>query len=161
MSHQPSTLTASAARPRLPQAVLSTRIAIDAAPAQVWPLLADPARHLDWNPELRHIQGRFVQGEAFTMTLGPAGKRGITFRPVVLSRQPDRELVWRGHLWLRGLFDGVHSLRLVPRSDGGTVFVNEERFSGLLVAMVDIERFRPAFDAANAGLKRLAEGQAP
>lgn len=150
-----------ALRPRLPRASLSTSIAIPAPVDVVWHLVADPAAHLAWNPNLRGIEGSFATGRRFRMTLGAAGKGTITFRPRVLSRQENDHLTWRGRLWLPFLFDGTHSLRVAPDGKGGTVFTNEERFSGLLLAVIDVGRFRPDFDAANRGLKRLAEAQTP
>lgn len=143
----------------LPRARLETRIAIAAPPETVWPLIADPAAHLVWNPTLRRMEGRLEEGATFTMSLGAEGAKPMTFRPVVLRRDEGRRITWRGRLWVPGLFDGIHTLRLEPDGKGGTVFVNEEDFVGLLLLVMGVGQFRPDFEAANAGLKRLAEGQ--
>ena len=146
---------------RLPVARLSTRIAIDAPPETVWPLIADPAGHLRWNPNLRRMEGRLEEGARFVMALGAPGARPMTFSPRVLERREGRALVWLGRLWLPGIFDGRHSLRVEPDGRGGSVFVNEEDFRGILLWVMDVARFRPDFEVANAGLKRVAEGQTP
>lgn len=148
------------ARFRLPRAQLSTRIAIAAPPATVWALISDPAAHLRWNPDLRRMEGRFEVGETFLMSLGAEGARPMTFRPTLLSRHEGHSLTWRGRLWMPGIFDGTHTLRVEPDGRGGSLFFNEESFSGVLLAVMGVERFRPDFLAANEGLKRLAEGQA-
>jgi len=145
----------------LPKAQLSTRIAIAAPPATVWALIADPAAHLLWNPNLRRMEGRLEMGETFLMSLGAVGKRPMTFRPTVLSRREGHHVTWRGRLMMPGIFDGTHTLRVEPDGQGGSVFFNEESFSGLLLSVMGVEQFRPDFLAANAGLKRLAEGQTP
>lgn len=144
---------------RLPKAALSTRIAIAAPPSAVWALISDPAAHLRWNPNLRRMEGRLEEGATFLMSLGAEGKRPMTFRPTVLSRREGHHITWRGRLLMPGIFDGTHTLRVESDGQGGSVFFNEERFSGLLLALMGVEQFRPDFDAANAGLKRLAEGQ--
>ncbi len=142
-----------------PRRHLRTEILIDAAPKDVWSLIADPARHRDWNPNLHRMTGRLAKGEVFTMTLGAAGKRPMTFHPRVLDRAEGSHITWRGRLWFPGIFDGTHSLRIEPLGPRQTRFVNEEGFVGLLLWVMDTDQFRPDFEAANAGLKRLAEDQ--
>ena len=148
------------ALPLLPKAQISTRIAIDAPPATVWALISDPAAHLRWNPNMRRMEGRLEAGETFLMSLGAEGKRPMTFRPTVLSRREGHHVTWRGRLWMPGIFDGTHTLRVEPDGQGGSVFYNEESFSGLLLSVMGVEQFHPDFLAANEGMKRLAEGQA-
>ncbi|MEN9408856.1 MAG: hypothetical protein RL216_830 [Pseudomonadota bacterium] len=145
---------------RLPKARISTHVAIAAPPSAVWALIVDPAAHLLWNPNMRRMEGRLQEGETFLMSLGAEGKRPMTFRPKVLSRREGHHVTWRGRLLMPGLFDGTHTLRVKPDGQGGSLFFNEESFSGLLLAVMGVEQFRPDFEAANAGLKRLAEGQA-
>ncbi|MFN7003616.1 MAG: SRPBCC domain-containing protein, partial [Roseinatronobacter sp.] len=62
-------------------------------------------------------------------------------------------------LGLPRLFDGEHYFLLFAE-DGGTRLVHGERFHGLLLWFVDVQQFRPGFEAANEGLKARAEQQA-
>lgn len=142
-----------------PRRLLRTDILIDAPAEAVWPLIADPARHGAWNPNLRRMTGRLMPGEVFTMSLGAPGVRAITFHPRVLERVEGSHVIWRGRLWLPRIFDGTHCLRVEAIGPDQTRFVNEESFTGLLLWAMDTERFRPDFEAANAGLKQVAEGQ--
>ena len=144
---------------RLPRSDLRTSIAIAAPPSVVWPLIADPAAHLMWNPALQRMQGSFRAGERFTMTLALDGGHRMTLRPRVLSRQEGHHITWRGRVLLPGLMDGTHSLRVEPDGQGGSHFFNEESFSGLLLRWINPESFRSGFDRANEGLRRLAEAQ--
>ena len=142
-----------------PRRHLRTEIVINAPAAEIWPLIADPARHLDWNPNLHRITGSLAQGAVFSMTLGAPGARPITFHPLVLDRVEGSHVTWRGRLWMPGLFDGTHTLRVEPLGPHETRFVNEEGFAGLLLWVIKPVQFRPDFEAANAGLKRVSEVQ--
>lgn len=142
-----------------PRRHLRTEIIINAPAAKIWPLIADPARHLDWNPNLHQMTGSLMQGAVFSMTLGAPGQRPMTFHPRVLDRAEGSHIKWRGRLWMPGVFDGTHTLRVEPLGPDQTRFVNEEGFAGLLLWVMKTEQFRPDFDAANGGLKRLAEDQ--
>jgi hypothetical protein len=78
----------------------------------------------------------------------------------VLGLQPNRELRWKGKLFLPGLFDGEHYFKLEARPGGGTTFHQGETFGGLLVPL-----FRRSLDGAtkqgfvamNEAVKREAE----
>ena len=60
----------------------------------------------------------------------------MTFRPTVVAVDEGALVRWRGRLWMPGLFDGEHELRVEPLPDGGTRFVQRETFSGVLVALM-------------------------
>jgi hypothetical protein len=80
----------------------------------------------------------------------------MNFRPTLLRVEPLQELRWRGRLLLRSLFEGEHAFRLVPER-AATRLIHEEMFRGLLLHVMDIETFRPSFEALNAALKARAE----
>lgn len=141
-----------------PRDAFETEIFIAAPPDRVWPLLTDPAEHVRWNPGMRSIVGRFAVGEHPALTMEIQSGRSITFRPEVLIADPGAELRWRGRLWLPRLFDGEHYFVLRAEA-GGTKLIHGERFHGLLLWFMDVQQFRPAFVAANEGLKARAEEQ--
>jgi hypothetical protein len=129
---------------------------IEASPRHVWSILTDTASVGDWNPFLRQIDGAFRPGARVRVTIQPAGGRAMVFRPRVLVADPGRELRWRGRLVVPGLFDGEHWFRLSARG-AATLFEQGETFSGLLVPLVDVGRFRTDFLAMNLALKSRAE----
>ncbi len=139
-----------------------TDIRIDAPVATVWRVLTDLPRHPEWNPFIRDIRGDLRDGGRLTVAIAPPGGKGMTFRPVVLTFAPERELRWRGRLLVPGLFDGEHWFRLEPEG-AGTRFHHGEDFSGLLVALMGggamWDRTRDGFAAMNAALKRRAEAE--
>ena len=139
---------------------LHTAIEIAASPEAVWAVLADLANYPRWNPFIPRIAGALAPGERLEVRLTPPGGGGMTFRPTVLAATPGRELRWLGRLLVRGLFDGEHRFALEPLGAGRVRFVQEERFTGLLVPLVARRLDGPTragFEAMNRALKERAE----
>ena len=139
-----------------PRDGFETEIFIAAPPEQVWSLLIDPAEHAAWNPAMRAVEGRFATGERLRLEMRTPSGGTMTFRPLVLVADSARELRWLGRLGLPRLFDGEHYFRLIAEN-GGTRLIHGEKFRGLLLWVMDVYQFRPAFEAANEGLKARAE----
>ena len=57
----------------------------------------------------------------------------MTFKPVLLKAEPNRELRWLGRLYLPWLFDGEHAFIIEPSNGNYVKFVQQEKFTGLLV----------------------------
>jgi len=85
-----------------------TEIEIEASAERVWQLLTDFASFQQWDPFIRRASGEVKTGGRLEVYLQPSGVRGGTLRPIVLMIEPNRELRWRGRLWIPGLFDGEH-----------------------------------------------------
>lgn len=94
---------------------INTEIEIHASAERVWGLLTDFAHFPQWNPFIRRISGEARAGARLEAFLQPPGARGMTFHPVVLKAEQNRELRWIGRLWMPKLFDGEHSFILTPR----------------------------------------------
>ena len=107
---------------------LHTEIEIDAPAKRVWELLTDFASYPQWNPFIRQISGRLAPGERLQARLEPPGGRAMTFKPKVLTVEPNRELRWLGHLLLPGLFDGEHSFTIEPLEGNRVRFIQREAF---------------------------------
>lgn len=137
-----------------------TEIEIDASPARVWSVLTDFSAHPQWNPFVRSISGVLRERERLVVSVQPEGGREMTFRPVVLVAQPERELRWLGRFLVPGLFDGEHYFQLEPLGPQRTRFVHGEKFSGLFVSMARASldgATRAGFVAMNEALKARAE----
>jgi hypothetical protein len=135
-------------------------IEIQAPAGRVWQILTDVASFPQWNPFIRHARGTLREGERLEVFIQPSGARGMSFRPVVLSVEPEREVRWLGHLLVPGLFDGEHIFTIEPRGPGRVHFVQREIFTGLLVPLfargLDTDT-RRGFDEMNRALKERAE----
>src|SRR5262245_4493090 len=96
---------------------IATAIDIDAPAAAIWRLLVDFPAYPGGTAFLR-IAGEARVGARLEVTVQPAGRKPMTFRPTVRAADPDRELRWLGRVLLPGIFDGEHALIIEPRSDG-------------------------------------------
>jgi hypothetical protein len=139
---------------------LYTEIEIDAPAKRVWGALTDFASYPQWNPFIRHIRGRLAPGERLQARLEPPGGRAMTFKPKVLTAEPNRELRWLGHLLAPGVFDGEHSFTIEPLEENRVRFVQRETFKGLLVPLFarSLEtNTQRGFEEMNHALKGRAE----
>ena len=140
--------------------LLETQIDIDAPVERVWSLLIDFPSYPRWNPFVRSIEGILEVGQSLKVFIQPQGAKGMRFQPTVLVAQPNRELRWKGKLFLPGLFDGEHYFKLEVKPEGGLTFHQGENFSGVLVPLFRRSLDGPTkqgFVAMNEALKREAE----
>jgi hypothetical protein len=139
---------------------LHSEIEIQASDEQVWKLLTDFASYPQWNPFIRRVSGTVKQGERLKVYIQPSGANRMTFRPTILKAEPNRELRWRGHFLMPGLFDGEHIFTLEPLGENSVRFVQREIFQGSLVPLftskLDNETKR-GFEEMNLALKMQAE----
>ncbi|WP_445529216.1 SRPBCC family protein [Streptomyces cyslabdanicus] len=138
---------------------ISTEVVIDASPYEVWAVLTDFERFPEWNPFIVKAVGRVEPGHQLDLTFRQANGRHLGIRPTVLVAEPGRLLRWRGRLLLPGIFDGEHSFELTERPGGGTLLVQAESFSGLLVPFTQkiIRQTVGRFTDLNDGLRTRVE----
>lgn len=142
-----------------PRVEIVTEVEIDATPGEVWSLLGNPDSYRDWNPFIVSMEGQLVEGATLVNTMRPQAGSEMTFRPVVLKAEPERELRWLGRLFLPRIFDGEHYFVLEER-EGGTRLIHGERFHGVLLWFIDANQFRADFERMNTALKAQAEAAA-
>ena len=129
-------------------------------PAEVvWRVLTDFAAYPEWNPFIVRIEGDLTVGQTLNLTIQPPGRRAMTFRPKILSCEPNRELRWLGRFLVPGLFDGEHAHLLDGLEAGRTRYRQNEAFRGLLVPFTGslLAATQQGFDAMNTALKARAE----
>jgi hypothetical protein len=139
---------------------IRTEIDIDAPPEVVWRILTDFDSYGDWNPFILSIRGDARKGATLTVRIEPPGGRAMTFKPKVVTFEPERELRWLGHLVIPGLVDGEHTLRVDPLDGERSRFVQSETFTGIFAALAGktLTRAETGFEQMNAALKERAEG---
>lgn len=137
-----------------------TEIVIHAKPSEVWAVLTDFKKYSSWNPFIVSIEGELVEGKKISARMQPPGSSGMDFKPTLLKVNPNVELRWLGHLFIRGLFDGEHIFELYENTDGSTTLVQREIFRGVLVPlfrkMLDVNTVE-GFNLMNRKLKAIAE----
>jgi hypothetical protein len=127
---------------------------IRAGAGTIWRLLSDAEGFPRWNSTVTGIEGEIREGERLRLHV-PGTKR--IFTPKVSGVVANERMTWSDGV--ASVFKGVRTFALRPRSDGSTDFVMEERFSGLVFALVKgmLPHFRPIFEAYASDLKREAE----
>jgi hypothetical protein len=139
---------------------IKTEILINASPEKVWKVFADFQDYPKWNPFILSISGAAEVGNKIKVQLLPPGTRGMTFKPTVLVKQPQKEFRWLGHLLFPGLFDGEHRFEFLDNRDGTTTFKQSETLKGIFVIlfkkMLD-NNTTAGFRLMNEKLKEKAE----
>ena len=139
---------------------IKTEILINAQPEKIWNILMDFEKYPDWNPFIKSIKGKPLEGAKLSVRLEPPDAMGMTLKPKVLAAKDKKEFRWLGHLFIPGLFDGEHIFELNDNSDGTTTFVQREIFRGILVQlfkkMLDDNTLR-GFEMMNQQLKVESE----
>ncbi|MBE0636042.1 SRPBCC domain-containing protein [Candidatus Bipolaricaulota bacterium] len=140
---------------------IKTSIEIHGRPRDVWRVLSDTDCYGDWNPFIRSLQGKLQEGGRVRVSLKPPEGKAMTFRPKMLMADEERELRWKGHLLIPGLLDGEHRFAIEPMEKGHVRFVQEERFTGMLVPLLMNAAMRRrterGFSEMNEALKQQVE----
>ncbi len=134
--------------------VCGVEVNIRSGAQEIWRLLADAPGFPRWNSTVTRIEGQIREGERLRLHV-PGTAR--TFTPKVSGVVPNERMSWSDGF--APMFKGVRTFKLSPRGDGSTDFAMEERFSGLIFALVkgSLPDFKPIFEAYASDLKREAE----
>lgn len=139
---------------------IKTEILINADIKTVWNILMDFDAYPQWNPFIKEISGNPEVGKPIraVMDLGEGQKDFIVF-PTVTVNNNHSHFAWLGHLWVKGIFNGMHHFEL-KQEGNKTRFLQYENFtgilSGILFAIVG-KKTENGFEAMNEALRRLAE----
>ena len=139
---------------------LEKSIIIDASAEEVWKVLIDLKSWEEWNPFIVKSEGLPNAGTHIKNTMINDGKEYI-FKPKVLKVDEHKEFVWKGKLFVGGLFDGRHGFRIEEIGPNQVRFINYENFSGILSKMI-LKKIKAAteanFNKMNEALKLRVEG---
>ena len=140
-------------RPKVYEAADRTRLQCTAPAASV------AARRSASRPFIRSASGEVRPGARLSVTIQPPGRDPLSFEPTLIVVRPDRELRWRGKLWLSGLFDGEHVFEIEPLAEDRVRLRHFETFDGVLVPLLGgvLADTEEGFRAMNAALKEQAE----
>jgi hypothetical protein len=136
---------------------MKSSIEVDAPAGRVWDVLSDLGSFKDWNPFLVQAGGRLAKGQNLELQMKPVGGSPQRFSPKVLEVTEGREITWQGTLFLPGLFDGTHHLRIEPLDDHRVLFTQTEDFAGIFVPFVDFNPYRKGWEKMDEALKIRCE----
>jgi hypothetical protein len=128
-----------------------------AAAPDVWRWFTDFESFPRWNPFIRKAEGALSVGSTLDIRLR-LGARIISFRPEVTLLEPVREVRWKTHVLMPGLFDVDRRFKLDPASPQQTRFIQEETNSGLLVPLAYL--FANLEQELRAGFRDFSEALA-
>lgn len=137
---------------------IETDVLIDSSPQAVWHVLTATTDYPAWNPEISRLEGQLREGNVIEFAEG-TGPDAMVFHPQILVVRPERELRWKGYVWLPGLFDGEHWFVLEPVGNR-TRFIQGETFTGVLVGRLTLGVLKDTVDSMremNEALKRRTE----
>ncbi len=140
---------------------IETSILINSSPEEVWSLLTDFSRMSEWNPFIHHISGVVEKGNTIKVTAQLPGGKGMTFNPVLLNVDENKEMRWKGKFLIPGLFDGEHYFRIEEVDSRHIRFIHGEIFSGFLIFFLGgmLKDTEKGFNQMNEALKSRAEKQ--
>lgn len=138
---------------------IKTVIVIDKDVSTVWNVLTDFESYPNWNPYVRSIEGEKSIGNKVSVTCNTAGGRTVSFKPIVIKLDTDREFRWKGKLGFKGIFDGQHYFILEKMGENQTKFIHGEDMSGVLVSLMGktLDKMNDSFEMMNEVLKKECE----
>ena len=136
-----------------------TEILIEAQPKKVWEILTDFENYPEWNSFVKSVEGNIKVGNIISVRIEPPNGNGLTFKPVVVAYEPEKELRWLGKFFIKGVLDGEHQFKLIDNKNGTTTFIQSETFTGILVGVFknNLNNTKIGFERMNLELKELAE----
>lgn len=139
-----------------------TSIVIPQSVENVWKTLLDYKSYIEWSPTVQPSADFPEVGKHLKVLLKQPNGFKITMNPVILRKEENKELRWKGRLFIKGLFDGEHYFILNALDANTTEFTQGENFSGILVPfmkkMIDEDTFK-GFELFNQALKKRMEGK--
>ncbi len=131
-----------------------------AAPKEtIWKILTDAPNYPQWDPGVIRIEGKIAPDEKIVAYNKISPNRA--FPAKVSEFIPNQRMAWSGGMPL-GLFKGVRTFTLTPKSDGTVDFTLREEFSGPLLPLIGrtIPDMTQSFQDFVNGLKSHAESRA-
>jgi len=136
-----------------------SEIEINASSKVVWDILMDFDNFPNWNPFIEKISGNPKVGSKIEVFIQPPDSRGMTFKPKILDYKPEEKLRWIGTLRIPKIFDGEHSWIIKEINENKVLFVQKEKFSGILVPLLGgmLKNTKKGFKMMNNALKMESE----
>jgi hypothetical protein len=138
---------------------IETEIVIDSDLSIVWSVLSDFENYPNWNPFITSIKGEKSVGKKLTVSIQPPDGNTMTFKPIILKFEPNKEFRWKGKLGITGIFDGEHFFVLEKLNEHKTKVLHGEKFKGVLVSLMGsaLDKTKIGFELMNGALKKECE----
>ena len=142
--------------PGIPPNTFTTRVDIEAPPAQVWAVLTDFSAYPIWNPFIYPVKGAPRPGSLLEMTIHH-GTRSIPYQAIVAVVRPNRELALR--IPTVEIVEITFDFTIEPLRVGRARLTARERHTGVavLVAGVLLGDIQSGLDAMTKAARDRAE----
>jgi len=112
---------------------IEVQITINVPVEVIWKVLSDFKSYPQWSPTIAEFYGEPQVGKRTKVLLTQPGGTGIKMNPIFLKIAENKELRWKGSLFVKGLFDGEHYFLIKRISQNQSQLIQGECFSGLLI----------------------------
>jgi hypothetical protein len=139
---------------------IETNIVIDSTPEKIWGVLTNFEEYELWNPFMTKVVGNASLGSKIEVNIKTPSGKNRSYYPIITKCETNKELRWKGKLFLPGVFDGERVFILEKSDDDKVSFSHKEIFSGLGVKLVGNkldDNLREGFVRMNVALKVRAE----
>jgi hypothetical protein len=109
------------------------------------------------------LSGKFQELTKKVLTIQvfikPPNSNGMKFKSKIVKYEPEKEIRWLGKLWIPKIFDGEHSITIKKIDENKVLFIQKERFNGLLVPLFTnmLKDTKSEFQMMNQKLKQESE----
>jgi len=141
---------------------IESQITINASVEATWAILSDFKAYPNWSPTIAEFSDIPKVGKRTKVLLSQPGGTSIKMNPIFLKIDPNKELRWKGRLFMNGIFDGEHYFILKPISENKTVLIQGELFSGILIPFLKKMihgNTKKGFDLFNEAIKDRVESR--
>lgn len=112
-----------------------TEIQISAPIGRVWQVLTDFDRWSEWNSSINQARGTATIGSQLDITIrGEDGEDASNYEPLVVEVNAPEQFRWTATMMAGFVFKN-HRVFELKKVEGGTLLVQKEEFSGLLVPL--------------------------
>lgn len=138
---------------------IKSEIVIHSTPQIIWKHLTNFDSYKEWNPFILSFAGNLKEQNKVKVRIKPYNSSPMNFNPTIIRVNKYKEIRWKGQLFIKGLFDGEHYLKLIDKGDT-TLFIQGEIFSGIFVPfmknMIETKTLK-GFQLMNEQLKKRSE----
>lgn len=136
---------------------IKTEIIINAKADKIWQILMDFDNYPNWNPFIKYIQKNKSDSTKLEIKIQPPNQKAMVFKPTICDKIINKKFAWKGKLLFSGLFDGEHIFELISNEDETTTFKHSEKFTGIFVPFINLDKTKEGFILMNQKLKIRAE----
>ncbi len=136
-----------------------TEIEINSSVEEIWNILTNFDNYPNWNPFMKQINGELQEGSKIQVTIKPYNSGSIVYKPRILELKPEEKIKWLGITGIPHLFDGEHSLILKKIDENKVLFIQKEKFTGILVPILTglLRNTEISFKMMDEALKKEVE----